>query len=106
MLAIRNYHDSGNVASVRSPLAVLGSFLDRLGRFEEAATIIGFSLSPVSSASAPELATTIANLKNVVGSEAYESFVRAGEAMTMAEIAAYAYEQIDQARARLNAVPK
>ncbi len=106
MLAIRNYHDSGNVASVRSPLAVLGSFLDRLGRFEEAATIIGFSLSPVSSASAPELATTIANLKNVVGSEAYESFVRAGEAMTMAEIAAYAYEQIDQARAKLNADSK
>ena len=29
---------------------------------------------------------------------------RKGEAMTTAEIAAYAYDQIDQARAELNAV--
>jgi tetratricopeptide (TPR) repeat protein len=29
--AIRNYHDSGNVAIIRSPLAILASLLDRLG---------------------------------------------------------------------------
>jgi predicted ATPase len=36
-LAIRNYHDSGNVGSLGSPLGLLSSFLTRLGRFEPAA---------------------------------------------------------------------
>ena len=35
-LVIRNYHDSGNVESLRIPLGTLSSFLDRLGHFEAA----------------------------------------------------------------------
>ena len=45
-LSIRNYYDSGNTASMRSPLAILAALFDRLGRNEPAATIAGFALSP------------------------------------------------------------
>ncbi|WP_207196759.1 hypothetical protein, partial [Mycobacteroides abscessus] len=51
---IRNYHDSGNIGSLVAPLAMLSAFLDRLGRFEAAATLAGFSCGPVSLASVPE----------------------------------------------------
>ena len=41
------------------------------------------------------------HLREVLGDEAYESFARAGEDMTNAEMAAYALEQIDWAGAAL-----
>jgi hypothetical protein len=49
-LVIRNYHDSGNVASLRSPLGVLSGFLNRLGRFEPAAILAGYAASPLAMA--------------------------------------------------------
>jgi hypothetical protein len=100
-LVIRNYHDSGNVASLRSPLGVLSAFLDRLGRLEPAAILAGHAASPLAMAAVPELVTAITHLREVLGDETYESLARGGEAMTMAEIAAYAYEQIDEGRAQL-----
>jgi predicted ATPase len=103
-LAIRNWYDSGNFGSLVGPLAMLGAFLDRLGRFEAAATIAGFSSDPVSLATVPELAGTITHLREVLGDQAYESFARNGEAMTTVAIVAYAYDQIDQARTELAAV--
>ncbi len=42
-LAIRNFYDSGNVAYIRSALAILAVFLYRFGRYEPAATIAGFA---------------------------------------------------------------
>src|SRR5262245_51103072 len=51
--------------------------------------------------SAIELLTTIAHLREVLGDKTYESFARKGEAVSMAAIAAYAYDQIDQARTEL-----
>ena len=45
-LAIRNYHDAGNTTMIRTPLAVLAAFFDRLGRYEPAATIAGFAVVP------------------------------------------------------------
>jgi hypothetical protein len=42
----------------------------------------------------------------VLGDPAYESLARKGEKMTTAAIVTYAYDQIDQARAELNAVSK
>jgi hypothetical protein len=54
----------------------------------------------------PELLTTTAHLRTALCDEDYESLARKGEAMTTAEIATYAYEQIDQARAALNPVSK
>jgi hypothetical protein len=103
-LVIRSWHDSGNFGNLVGPLAMLSVFLDRLGRFDAAATIAGFSCDPVSLASVPELAATITHLREMLGDQAYESFARQGEAMTTAALVAYAYDQIDQARAELEAV--
>ena len=107
-VAIGNYHDSGNTYMIRAPLALLAAFFDRLERYEPAATIAGFAVtSPL--AALPILAgfgTAIAHLRNVLGEATYESLARKGETMTTAEMATYAYDQIDQARAELNAVSK
>ena len=51
-----------------------------------------------------EFGTAIAHLRKVLGDQTYESLTRQGEAMTTAEIVTYAYDQIDHARATLNAV--
>jgi predicted ATPase/class 3 adenylate cyclase len=105
-VAIRNRHDAGNTTGIRIPLAVLAAFFDRLGRYEPAATIAGFAVSPLTAAAFPELSTTIAHLREVLGDLAYESLARAGEKMTTAGVATYAYDEIDQARTELNAVSK
>jgi predicted ATPase len=105
-LTIRSYHNSGNTAAIRVPLAVLAAHFDRLGRYEPAATIAGFALSPFSAAAVPEITTAITHLREVLGEATYESLARNGEAMTTAAMATYAYDQIDQARTELNAVSK
>jgi hypothetical protein len=103
-LAIRNHHDSGNPTNLRTPMATLSTVLDRMGRYEPAATIGGFGFNPFAVASQPELGPSIAHLRDVLGNPAYESLARKGETMTTAEMVTYAYDQIDQARAELNAV--
>jgi hypothetical protein len=100
-LAIHNYHDSGNITSMRSPLASLAALFDRLGRYEPAATIAGFALSPIAAAGVPEITTAITHLRDVLDEATYESLARDGETMTTAAIATYAYDQIDQARTEL-----
>jgi len=100
-LAIRNFYDSGNVGLIRNALATLAVLLDRLGRFEPAATIAGFAFSPLTASASPQLSTVIAHLHNVLGDQSYASFARQGETMTTAEMVTYAYDQIDQARAEL-----
>jgi predicted ATPase len=100
-LAIRNYQNSGDPTTIRVPLAVLAVLFDRLGRYEPAATIVGFALSPLVAAGVPEINTAIAHLRDVLGEAAYESIARKGEMMTTAAIATYAYDQIDQARTEL-----
>jgi predicted ATPase len=105
-LAIRHCYDSGNVALIRSPLATLAVFLDRLGRLEPAVTIAGFAFGPLTATGVPEISTTITHLREVLGAETYESLARKGETMTTAAMVTYAYDQIDQARAELNAVSK
>jgi predicted ATPase len=99
-LAIRNYHDAGN-ALIRGTLAILAAFFDRLGRYEPAAIIAGFAVSPMTAALEPELSTAIAHLREVLDDQTYESLARKGETMTTAAMATYAYDQIDQARAEL-----
>jgi hypothetical protein len=107
-VAIGIYHDSGNTYMIRSPLGFLAAFFDRLGRYEPAATIAGFAVtSPVAALPVmAEFGTAIAHLRKLLGDETYESFARRGETMTTAEIVTYAYGQIDQGRAELNAVSK
>jgi hypothetical protein len=103
-LALRNYHDSGNTTNMGLPLAVLVALLDRLGRYEPAATIAGFADSPLTALVFPEITTAITHLRDVLGDQTYESLARKGETMTTAAMVTYAYDQIDQARAELNAV--
>jgi hypothetical protein len=68
---------------------------------QPAATIAGFALSPLTAAAFPEISTAIAHLREVLGDQIYESLARKGEMMTTAEMATYAYDQIDQARTEL-----
>ena len=100
-LAIRNFHNGGDTTTIRVPLAVLAALFDRLGRYEPAATIAGFALSPMAAAGVPELSTAITHLRDVLGEATYELLARKGETMTTAAMAAYAYDQIDQARTEL-----
>ena len=105
-LAIRNYHNAGDTITIRVPLAVLAVLFDRLGRYEPAATIAGFALSPIAASAVPEITTAITHLRDVLGDATYESLARKGETMTTAAMVTYAYDQIDQARAELNEVSK
>ena len=103
-LAIRNYHHAGNTTMIHGAVAVVAALFDRLGRHEPAATIAGFAFSPLTAAWVPELGTAIAHLREVLGDQTYEPLARKGETMTTSEMATYAYDQIDQARAELNIV--
>jgi len=106
-VAIRNYHNPGNAANLRPILSFLAAILDRLGRYESAATIAGYAgVSPLAAAWTLEISTAITHLREVLGASAYESLARKGETMTTAAMATYAYDQIEQARAKLEAVSK
>ncbi len=50
----------------------------------------------------PEIATTVDQLREVLGDERYESLAEVGKAMTNTAMANYAFEQIDLARAQLS----
>jgi hypothetical protein len=100
-LAVRNFHDAGNTTTIRVPLASLATLFDRLGRYEPAAAIAGFAVSPVTAALEPELSTVIGHLREVLGDQTYESLARKGETMTTTAMTTYAYDQIDQARTEL-----
>jgi hypothetical protein len=91
---------------MRNLLAILAAVFGRLGRYQPAATIAGFALSPLAAAGVPEITTAIAHHRDVLGEATYESLTRKGETMTTAAMATYAYDQIDQARTELNAVSK
>jgi hypothetical protein len=103
-VSIRNFHDAGSTTVVRGGLAILAALFDRLGRYEPAATITGFALSPFTVVTSPEFNTAITHLRDVLGDPVYESLARQGETMTTAAMATYAYDHIDRARAELNAV--
>ena len=105
-LAIRNFHDSGNTTTILNPLAILAALFNRLQRYEPAATIAGFAFNPLTAAWVPEINPAIAHLREVLGDQTYESLARKGETMTIAAMATYAYDQIDQARTELKAVSK
>ncbi|WP_369829688.1 AAA family ATPase [Mycobacterium sp. E2479] len=106
MVLIGRYYEIGNAALIKNPLAILVSLLDRLGHHEQAAIISGFAASLFSRASYPQLNTAITHLRDVLGDQGYEPLARKGQTMTTAEMVTYACDQIDQARANLNAAPK
>ena len=101
-LAISNYIETGNIATSRSPLAILAALLDRLGHSEAAAVIADFAANPLTRLAFPEVTDTITHLRDALGEDRYESLARTGRAMSNSAMAAYASEQIDRARAELN----
>jgi hypothetical protein len=90
----------------RSPLALLAVLFQRLGRYEPAATVAGFAINPLAAAAFPEINAAIAQLRDVLGDQTYESLAGEGVAMTTSAMVAFVYDEIDQARAALNAVAK
>ena len=105
-IAVGNYRDSASTINMSAPLAVLAILFDRLGHHEPAATVAGFALNAMTAAGLPEISKTVAHLREALGEQTYESLARKGETMSLVEIATYACNQIDQARAALNAVSK
>ena len=101
-LAIRNYLETGNIATSRSPLAILAGLLCQLGHYEPAATIADFAANPLTRMAFPEITATIDHLREVLGDDHYDSLGRTGQAMTNSAMANYAFEQIELARAQLS----
>ena len=91
---------------MHSPLAVLATLLDRLGHHEAAAAIAGFAFNPMTAGVFPEITTAITDLRDVLGDQTYENLAGKGETMAATAMAMYAYDQIEQVRAELNAVSK
>jgi predicted ATPase/class 3 adenylate cyclase len=104
ILPIRYYYDSGSFFLLPNALALPTLLLDRLGHYEPSATISGFAVTTHTRSTVPEVDVAIAHLRRVLGDESYESLARKGASMTTAAMVTYAYDQIDQARAALNAV--
>ncbi len=104
-LAIRNYYDSGTSPYPFPPgdLAVVPPPARTPTNQQPPSPV---SHSAPHRAASPEISTAIAHLRDVLGDQTYESLARKGETMTTAAMATYAYDQIDQARAELNAVSK
>ena len=99
--ATNSYYDSGSSLLVPGPLALIAVLLDRFGRHETAATIMGFAERPATRTTFPETASTIAHLRETLGGETYESLASDGASMTTAAAVAYALNQIERARADL-----
>ncbi|WP_231988805.1 adenylate/guanylate cyclase domain-containing protein [Mycobacterium sp. 1274761.0] len=105
-LAIRNYHESGNITQLRAALGIFMRFLYRHGDLEPAATIAGFAcISPTSAPAVEEFNTTIADLREVLGDNTYATLAQDGAAMNMATAVTYASDQIDRIRRELQPLP-
>ncbi len=98
VLSIRYQYDSGSFSILLTSLALFVVLFDRLGHYEAAATVSGFTVTPFTRSSLPEIEATITHLRKVLGDEIYECFAHAGEGMTNAGMVSYAFEQIDRAR--------
>ncbi|MDT5048799.1 MAG: hypothetical protein QOG75_4693 [Mycobacterium sp.] len=105
-VTIRRYHDAGSVSLLRNPLAILAAVFDRLGRYEQAATLSGFAANAMTRASFPQLVKAIAHLRDMLGDQTYASLASKGEKMATSEIVTYVYDHINEARATLNDVSK
>ena len=100
-LAIRTYYDSGSLSFISGPLSMLAVVFDRLGYYEQGATMSGFVFSAISRATYPEIAEAMAHTREVLGDGTYESLARAGAKMSVGAQAGYALEQIERVRTDL-----
>jgi hypothetical protein len=65
--AVRYCDGAGNATLIPVSLAILAAVLDRLGRYEPAATIAGFAVGAMTERVFPEFTAAIAHLRNVLG---------------------------------------
>ena len=72
----RSYHDSGSFLLVPGPLALIAVLLDRFGRYEPAAVIMGVADQPGPRTTFPEIDSAIAHLREALGDQTYESLAR------------------------------
>jgi predicted ATPase len=100
-IALTRFYNAGHFSVLASALAVLVSILDHLERYEPAATLSSRASTGFSGATYPEIDAALAHLRAVLGDETFEQFARRGEAMTNSALAAYAMEQIGEARTEL-----
>lgn len=101
----RDTYDAGNITLLRTVLGLLAIFLERHAHYDSAAIMAGFAaVSPSSAPNLAEFGTAITHLREVLGEQTYKLHARTGEMMGMAATVAYAFDQIDQARAALTAV--
>ena len=94
-LAVTRLYNTGHFSVMPSALAVLVSILDRLDRYEPAATLSAPRIYRLLRRDVSRDRCSADHLRDVLGDEAFEQFARRGEAMTNAALAAYALEQID-----------
>ena len=99
--SIRIHLDAGSFSHLPQPLAVLTTALDRLGRYQPAATISGFAATTTTKAAFPEVVVSVDHLREVHGDNDYTALAATGSAMGNTAMTAYALDQIDQARAGL-----
>jgi predicted ATPase/class 3 adenylate cyclase len=99
--AITSYHDSGDMLSLRSPLASLAVCLDRMSQPEAAATIAGSAQTNLTVAVVRTLPAATAHLRQVLGDQKFETFAARGAALEPTDVVSYALEQIDHARAKV-----
>jgi predicted ATPase len=97
-LAIRTYYDSGSLSFVSGPLGILAVVFDRLGCYEQAATISAFTAPGITQATYPEIAVAIVHIREALGEDRYEALARAGAETTDAAKAVYALDQIERIR--------
>jgi predicted ATPase len=100
-IALTRFYNTGHFSIFPAALAVLTSILDRLGLYEHAATISVPASTEFAGASYPKIYETISHLRLVLGDRTYDQLAEKGASMSNAALAAYALEQIDNARAVL-----
>ncbi|MFI5506505.1 ATP-binding protein [Mycobacterium sp. NPDC051804] len=98
---IHLYYDSGSVELLLNAYGVLVNLLDRLGCYESGARMSGFASTGFALVAFPEYNAALTHLQNVLDDSQFEVLAAQGLAMTNAEMATYALEQIDQARAQV-----
>lgn len=98
---IHQYYDSGTNELLLSAYGVLTAVLSALGYYESAAIVSGFAARGLAVSAFQEVDGAIAHLREILDEDRFETLAAEGLAMTYAEMATYALEQIDQARARV-----
>jgi tetratricopeptide (TPR) repeat protein len=96
--AITSYHDSGDMLSLRSPLASLAVCLGRISQHEAAATIAGSAATGLTRAVVRALPTATAHLRQILGDQKFDMLAAHGAALEPTDVVKYALEQIEHAR--------